>query len=272
MSDWGVGGGGVLTPTDSISSTSLVVAVTPGAGSKGSYAELISAANNRDGDWNGFWIFLKKNGSGMNNHAVDFAVGAGGSEQVVMADFKYSAKNTVGTTGIFVPLRIPGGTRVSCAIASAGTETIEVQAVGVAGAFSSLPAFGNMDAMGITVSNGDGVDIDPGGTINTKGAYSQIIASTLHHYKHLIVCIGNSDNQGGTLTHHLMDFAVGAASSEQIFAADIAAVASPQELIIPQLQSFPVDIQQGARIAVRTQCTITDATDRLLDIAIMGFY
>jgi len=38
----------------------------------------------------------------------------------------------------------------------------------------------------------------------------------------------------------------------------------------PVLGPFPVAIPSGSRIAARAQCNISDATDRLFDVAVYG--
>jgi hypothetical protein len=38
----------------------------------------------------------------------------------------------------------------------------------------------------------------------------------------------------------------------------------------PQYYGFPVSIPKGSRVAARAQCSINDATDRLIDITLIG--
>ena len=200
MADWGIGGGGVITPAGIDAALSSGPSINSGSGAKGAWVELIAAANNRAGDWNGFNFIISCRDSVMDNYAMDIGIGESGVEVVVLSNFKYSAKNSGGTMAVFVPLRIPGGVRVSVRAASASANPLRVQVIGFTGAFSSVPVFGNADSMGISATNGNGVDVDPGGDIHTKGAWVEIVASTAHHYKVLMLIVGSSDNSSQT-TH-----------------------------------------------------------------------
>ena len=65
---------------------------------------------------------------------------------------------------------------------------------------------------------------------------------------------------------------IGAAGSEKIVAADLTARSSSiTDEVRPSFIALPVAIPAGSRIAVRAQCSITDATDHLFDIALYGF-
>lgn len=276
MADWGVGGGGVPVVTDVITAgDSVGIAISPSgtSGVKGSWVELISAANNIAGDWNGFQLHVMKNGSGMRNHALDIGVGASGSEVAILPDFKCNAKNITQEMVAFIPLRVPGGVRVAARVAGndGNVETLELQLIGVGAAFSSLPVFGSVDVMGES-GGGNGVDVDPGGTANTKGSYVEIEASTDHHYKALMLGLGSSDNAGNATSQSTMDIAIGAASSEQIIIPDLFYNHSSQEITNPTWSMFVMDLAQGTRLSVRNQCTNIDAVDRLADVILYGFY
>ena len=112
---------------------------------------------------------------------------------------------------------------------------------------------------------------DPGATINTLGAIVEMTASSSHDYDYILVMIGNRGNSSMTTHGQLLEVLTGAASSE-VLLATIAYVPSAQEFVgscLVMLAPYG-PIASGTRISVRSQATINDATDRLLDVVIIG--
>jgi hypothetical protein len=83
---------------------------------------------------------------------------------------------------------------------------------------------------------------------------------------------GNRVNTARTSCFWLVDFAIGGAGSEKIVIPDFLVrghVSSDD--VYPMWSPFmPMAIPAGTRIAARAQCSITDATDRLIEVMMYG--
>ena len=125
---------------------------------------------------------------------------------------------------------------------------------------------------GADTSDSGGMAVDPGGTVDTKGAYSELAASTTYPIKQLMLVIGGRGNTTQLTQRVLIDVAIGGAGSEQIVFPDIGYGANVgTDLGIPLVVGpYPVDIPAGTRLAVRAQSSINNATDRLFDACLYG--
>jgi hypothetical protein len=256
--------GGALTASSG--GTSVVASAS--TNTKGSWVEFFSATAF---EANGFYIFLR----GSTNSCdllYDIGIGAAASEQVIVANLGFSEQALRVAAGVYIPLRIPKGSRISIrcqSTVSAGSALFTMYLI----AANLLQAEGFSQAvnMGANTADSGGTQVDPGGTINTKGAYSQLTAATTIEIGWLVICITNQNNGAETTNVGLIDIAIGAGGSEQVILADLAycidaAIDTPE----PQYYGFPVSIPKGSRIAARAQCSINDATDRLIDITLIG--
>ena len=140
----------------------------------------------------------------------------------------------------------------------------------------------NDDSLGTSTSNetwGDqtgtsqGTDVDPGGTDNTKGSYSELIASSGIAADYLVVFGGNSNNNNQTIQRYLFDIATGAASSEVDDIPNIPFFSHNQELV-STAYSFFHSVSSSTRVSARCQsdnAVAAGTNDRLIDIAIIAF-
>jgi hypothetical protein len=125
--------------------------------------------------------------------------------------------------------------------------------------------------MGAVPADSGGTEIDPGGTANVKGAWTQITASTAADLAALVMAVGHRGN--GALRHEqlLFDVGVGAAGSEQVLVPDwVVSVSLSETLTPPWTPVLPVSVPAGSRLAVRSQCSDPDASDRLMDVVLYG--
>lgn len=263
------GGGGRQEEGGGVTGDSKATTLTTGAAdTKGSYVELIAATA-----FEAFGIYLSIAGGGKRDFLIDLAVGAAASEQDIVPNILYTGHVDL-THEVFLPIGIPAGSRVSVrAQASAATQTMDVNVHLFGKSFLNGDMLARVTAYGVNTADTGGVSIDPGGTANTKGAWSEIVASTGNNLKALLFCIGVQDNVGRTNADHLFDVAVGAASSEQVIIANLMVVQDAQkDHIFPSMFGpYPAHIPSGTRLAVRQQCSITDAADRLADVTLYGF-
>jgi len=119
------------------------------------------------------------------------------------------------------------------------------------------------------VSGTSGTAVDPGGTINTKGSWVEVSASTANSIASFNICIDGNTNTAQAEGNFLFDIGVGGSGSEEIILENMHISSSSFEAANP-----PIHIQQvipaGSRIAIRTQSDIADAADRVLSFSING--
>ncbi len=276
MPDWPSGFGAQRLAAIGLDATSSRgVTVTSGAANtKGSYAQL-SASTPMDAD--GFHMHLLPAGATA-DYLVDIALGGAGSEVVIVPDFFMYGNNgslsEIRTTSqVYVPIPIKAGTRVAARFQSNGaTQTLTASLTLVAGDYYSSMRCGRATSYGITTATTVGTTIDPGGTINTKGSYAQISASLDRPIRYAILSLSARRNGTVSAQTGLLDIAVGAAASEQICVPDLPYGSSTAtDAFQPSSTAIFLSAKSGERLAARAQSSINDATDRLFDLAVMGF-
>lgn len=244
------------------------------ANTKGSYTELVAATGIAA------WAFLltvayTTTATG-DDHLYDLATGAAASEVDILSNLEVSTGtnfiNVLAST--LVPMEIASGTRISARIQN--TSTSVVVNIGFNLTLLEEATYGGdtggVTTYGASTADSGGVSVDPGGTAHTKGAYSQVTATTSADHSMFIVCFGSQDNQTMTSCNWLGDMATGAAASEVVLIPNIfqAATTAWDETAAQNQSYFTPTVSSGTRLAFRTQCSITDATDRLLDVVIAG--
>lgn len=275
MGEWAVVDGQRLESVGAVTASSLLTGVTASASPnvKGSYSELIAVTAF---EAHGIIITIQWNlaTGGTFDALVDLAIGAGGSEQVICANLAHSTNNNhINQSHYYFPITIPAGSRLAARVqGSAGSIVVQVGAMLLTGGFGFEGPMGIMTTYGAATGDSGGVSVDAGGTINTKGAYAQIVAATTFPIRALIVHFGNQVNTTRATTYWLVDLAIGAAASEQVIIPNwpVTGNANVDILEAQNTLLIPVFIPAGTRLAARSQCAINDATDRLLDVIVYG--
>jgi hypothetical protein len=237
---------------------------------KGSYTQLLATtAFNASG----IHILARDNNATASPHdyLLDLSIGASGQEQVVISNLLIT-QTTDRNGGIcYFPISIPSGSRLAartqCNIA--GT-TLVVAAMLHSQSFMSTAGCNRVTTYGAATADSGGEVVDPGAVAHTKGAYAQITASTTAPIRSLVMCLGNRGNSAMAEADFLFDIAIGASGQEQVVVPNIWVSESGAEIVIPRAILVPVTIPTGTRLAVRAQCSETNATDRLLDVVIYG--
>jgi hypothetical protein len=219
------------------------------AHTKSAYQELVAAT---DRNAAGFLVCLE--GSGAGDYYVDIAVGAGGSEQIIAANLHtcINAQN-LRSTEYFIPIPIPGGTRLAARFQNNTTAGTCLTAITLWHGGLSTPVCAVIDNLNPDTANTQGTLIAQGGANHTKGAYTQIIASTARRYKGLII---HNGRRGTVASQTFMnDVAIGAAASEQIIIPNIWWNQNTTTDNIERSVQGPfwVDIPAATRIAIRGQ-------------------
>jgi hypothetical protein len=248
------------------------VTASASANTKGAYAEL-SASTGIDAD--GFYLYVLA-GTLLADYLIDVAVGASSSEVDILSNLLCSSpsNNSEAPFEVYIPLPIPAGSRIACRCQSSDSNAaLTVSGVIVKGGFYEAMKMNRATTYGADTSDSGGVSIDPGGTINTKGSYSQISAAITNPIRYAIICAGAQNNGVRTSMTHAVDIAYGGAGSETIIVPDInlRQVATSFDTIQPAWLPRFFDLDAGQRLAARQASSNNDATDRLLDIAVVGF-
>jgi hypothetical protein len=151
------------------------------ANTKGAYAQLIAATGFQ---YQSISLNLVSEGGGGQCYLVDIAIGAGGSEQVIVPNVLYDSARGVyqNAVNITLPISVPAGVRVSARVqepGGSGTRDVQIGLTGRAGGSNANNAeVGAVINYGANTSTSNGVLVDSGAVANTYGAWTQITASS----------------------------------------------------------------------------------------------
>lgn len=110
------------------------------------------------------------------------------------------------------------------------------------------------EAAGANAATSAGTTISDAGT-NTKGSYTQLIASTTYPSSWIYVVL----NKPSTADEFLVDLAVGASSSEQVIVSDLIVAAASVGASQGSSYLFPLSIPAGSRLSARCQSNSSGA-------------
>jgi hypothetical protein len=274
MGDWATVDGqgtetaGVVPAT----STGVVVASNASTNTKGNWVEL-TAATARPAI--GILVGIRRGHSAVADFLVDIGIGAAAAEVVIVPNLKGdSGTNTLThSCPLFIPIGIAAGTRIAARCqATISAAASRVQVTVIYGSMLTASPLSRVTDYGTNLADSGGVSVDPGASINTKGSWVQIVASTTNPIRMLMVGLGNGTNSTRTAYDWLLDIGIGPAASEIVLLGDQHLEAhTSDDLISPTfIGPFPCNIPAGTRLAARTQCSGADATDRLCDVLIYG--
>ena len=224
-------------------------------------------------DINGLWLTIYRPHTTVSSTCLcDIGIGAEGSEIVLIENILYNLNQAAVGYAYFFPISVKAGSRIAIRMQQSNTSPriCYFSVSGVAGGDFLYRSFGKVVTYGANTADSGGVSVDPGGTANTKGSYSEIVASTSHNISYLIVAIGNQDTLNLD-ANVLLDLAVGASGSEVNFAENIYFGMFTNELFMPSVFSFPINIPAGTRISARAQSNVI-ATGRTFDLILYGIH
>lgn len=273
MPDWPLIEGQRWANAGANTGTSRGTTITSNASvnTEGSFTQLIASTTF---DANAILVMFDDIAAGL-DYLVDIAIGAAAAEVVLLTDLYVG-----GGTGAIVygaqyyfPIAIPAGTRLSARCqCSTGASSLRVSCLLMQQSFLPSQPLGRVTTYGANAADSGGVQVDPGGTANTKGSYSQIVASTTYDTSALIFAIGNQLNTVRSSQSWLVDIAIGGAGSETIIIPNVVLGCNTSpDIVCPQTSLLlPISIPAGTRMAARAQSDGIDATDRLFDIIVYG--
>lgn len=271
MPDWGMYDGGrhEVTKDAAGSSGALVATASATVSTKGAWTQMLAATAIESS-----WMTVHLSAlSATARYLVDIGIGAAGAEQTVIANIPVNGNSTNASLMISLPLAIPPGVRVAyrcqCSVASG---TLRAQVVLSQGGMNQAPPLGRATTWGPSLGTTRGALVDSGATANTKGAWSQITATTEHSIRWLCVCFMHAAITVAGI-HVLTDIGIGAAGAEGIVVPDLFMYyTTSAETVLTGAICIPVNIPAGVRIAARMQANITNATatDTQFDVILIG--
>jgi hypothetical protein len=236
--------------------------------SKGSYVQLTSSLS----DNISLFYLISAYSSYNQRFLVDMAIGAAGSENIIIANIPIQAfaYNSSGVYPIHFPFRLKQGVRISFRCQSDYKNSkINMGILGLK--YNTLSeSFQSCDTMGTVTGSSRGTSVDPGGTADTYGSYTEIVSSTSRNYKSLLVFALPTYTSGLTCTR-TVKIALGAAGSE----IDIAqrCICGQNSIYDYGVHSYPwvipFNVKSGVRISAAAKCSST-STGRETYVSIIG--
>lgn len=206
---------------------------------------------------------------------LDIGTGAGGAESVLVENLHFRSDNGLTKAFYFyLPVSIAAGTRVAARYQATAT-TVDVWFImHLCNDANNILLTGCTPVTyGAATTDSGGTGVDPGASTNTKGGYAEISAATSADIDWLTVFVGSRNNAAPATTSWLVDIATGAALSESVVIPNIYfhTHASNDVIDYHAIGPFPVTIPSGTRLSARAQCSTNDATDRLIDVLLIGW-
>ncbi len=267
MGDWPIlSDGGKPSQLGANTATSYGTAVAPSATAhtKGSWTQLAASIPG------GSWLFINAgNTTGIATGftwLLDLAIGAAGSEVVIVSDLVVVGQRYHPFTGNFylLPLSVPPGVRLSarCQANSASQNSLYVTVMVLSPGFLPSATGAILNTMGAVEASTTGTSLTSGAA-NTKGAWVELAAATARRYFWLNLAILDWNNE----SPKLIDLGIGAAGSETVLMPNLFCQASATGGGSQQIVSLPVNIPAGSRLAARFQ---DSAASKTLEIVLYG--
>jgi len=246
-----------------VSSSSSALAVTGGtANNFGAWTQMIAATS-----FDVAYIVAMVSDQVVSNFnsVYDIGIGAAGNETPIVNKLMGYGGNGNNYNAYELPVSIPAGTRISVRELGGGSGNsghigLELFDAG----FTNMEGGAGVDAVGFVAGTCHGTSVTTGAA-NTKGSYSQLVASAARDYLGFCVAIDGLDAALGV--HGILDIAIGAAGSEQIIVPDWIFTLTTQGSPVSKFYAIP--IPAGARVAARAQ-DITGAQS--FGVTVYGVY
>ncbi len=246
------------------------------ANGKGSYSQLLAATAFA---YDAIELQMVGDGGGGQCYLVDIAIGAAGSEVVVVPNILLDTARGLfqNCISISLPVAIPAGSRLSARCqepGGAGTRTVDIGIAGRAGGHNyAQPAVGTLTTYGSNTATSNGVLVDPGAVANTYGAWTEITSGTAKDHQGLMAILGTNQSASAIIdSTYYFRIGIGASGSELVIAEWMSACCSGDTRL--QANSFEVlaQIPAGTRLAMASKCTGSAATTaRNITGILMGY-
>lgn len=239
---------------------------------KGPWTELAASI---DEPLDAIQVNVATSGASLYKGLFDVGVGAAGSEQVIVPNAYFETDGRIGfLIQYLLPAHIPAESRVAMRVQTDLASAVDTYCwfAGWHGGPAFPPGVGRLEEAGVSTASSSATQVDPGGAANTKGSWTELVASTVSSWLGFVPIFGNNKNIVEAAATFRVDIGVGAAGSEQAVAPNLM-VRGDAAMDVKMPYCYPPiwqPIPAGSRIAVRAQSQTTDATDRLVQVALEG--
>jgi hypothetical protein len=198
---------------------------------------------------------------------VDVGVGGSGSEVAIITDIAMGWR----PSGFFenrIPVFVPAGSAISIRAAGVATSgSIPVVVVPLGRTFTGRRP--STSALSLNASGAKGTNLSVPGGANTKGAWTQLVASTTEPYAGLFIGVQGGADNVQPIANALVDIGVGASGSEVVVVPNVAAFSptTSEQIVVVDNGPWYLDIPAGSRIAARYA---TSNTGMSLDVIVTG--
>lgn len=215
---------------------------------------------------------------------VDIGLGSGGNEVALISNVVaggMGGETILPCVGHYTfPLEIPAGTRISArAQANSGNAVAFVCIQAFDGTFTAGATGQAIDTYGFNTTTTFGTAIDAGVTLNTKGSWVTLAASTSYDLAGFLLAFdvqGDVTSAAGS-QEFLLDVGLGVGGSERVILPDLYLtsyrnVAGGQlAAVLPMCSPYySLPIRAGTRIAARMQGMSNVAGARVLGVTLYG--
>ena len=242
MGDWSLLRANLATEDDTALATyAATITASGSANTKGSYTQLVASLSRSC-----IGVILQLRGNSAAYVLFDLAIGAGGSEQVVVPNISGSVSlASNGMLGLFIPLSLPAGTRVAARCqAGSGSQTILIKAQFISDHFAGMQTqITRWVNWGADTSVSRGTTLTSGNLSDVKGSWVQLSAAADLTTKWILIMVQAIQ----TVRNHAIDIGIGAAASEQVVLSNLFFDNSALGMFL----LLPFSIPAGQRIAAR---------------------
>jgi hypothetical protein len=243
------------------SGTDLVANASPGG--DGAWTELTSATPD---EFHAIHLLSHYGGSTTGRGIIDVAIGQSGSERTIIEGLPFAHMNSnirSSAWRISMPLYIPSGSRIAARVRRSDTASLRnrLMMLGETLPIRGIPPFRRCTTYGLDVTNARGTQVSPGGTANTQGSITEIVASTTNPIRALHVIAMKRDGvatAGNNST--ALQILIGAAGSEvelipEHMAWEIHSSCDVSSCFGLGIGPFPVNVPAGSRLSARARCS-----------------
>jgi hypothetical protein len=271
VGDWSqiVGSPGSGIAAVPLTTDGITVVANAIANTMGTWVELSPSLPSASGGL----ILGGRTGATGTQHHVDIGIGPIGFEVVVAERLAVSANSANGFE-LLLPLALPKEQRLAARVASTpGGGAVRLVGWAVPSTPRTPSGYGRCVTYGAVAADTGGTQVDPGGTLNSKGAWVELTSATTLPVRALLLAVRLADNNPAPASSRwLVDIGMGPAGSEQVVVPNVFQQGGTGVNSLDLFNGpFPVSVPPGTRIAARAQCSTTDATDRLIDVIAYGF-
>jgi hypothetical protein len=260
---------------DTATSKGTPVTASATANTKGSWVELVASTSHES---HGLSVSVSSTAdvTGIEEWLIDIGIGGAGSEQVIINNIYFTATSNFDLDKFekfYFPIEVSSGTRISvrCQQGSINQNPVEISVQTAMPAFTNPSLYNEIVSIGADLATSGGVTTDPGGTSNTKGAWTEMTASSSEFLKGVMFIVGVDANAAQRSQSILVDLGIGGSGSEVVILSNLTGAVSTDEFVALNNSFYSVSIPSGTRISVRHQTTdASNAADRTLDFILYG--